>query len=354
MNIDSLQKSLAPGEGYLFVSPQNRFYLTGFAATDGYLFVTGDYAVFMTDSRYIEQAKASVRGCNSVIEGVQYDKELPAVAMKLGIKTLFIETESVTVSQLGRFRRIFEGIEVSPESKADEQMKQLRRCKCSEEKELIVSAQRIAEEAFTSILSFIRPGLSDREVALELDYTMQKLGSEGVSFETIVVSGKESSKPHGVPSPKIIENGDFITMDFGAVVKGYRSDMTRTVAVGSVSGKQKEIYETVLSARKAAFEAMAPGVECRVADKAARDIISAAGYGSRFGHGTGHGVGIDIHEFPSVSPRSKDVLAAGDVVTDEPGIYLPGEFGVRIEDMIFITPGGCENLTKAPKELIIL
>lgn len=160
--------------------------------------------------------------------------------------------------------------------------------------------------------------------------------------------------PHGVPGENTIQKGDFVTMDFGAVVDGYHSDMTRTVAVGQINTRQKEVYETVLRAQKTVLDTLCAGLPCAAADKAARDVISAAGYGEYFTHSTGHGVGVEIHEYPSLSPRSQTVLTVGNVVTDEPGIYLPGEFGVRIEDMALITENGCENLTAAPKELIIL
>ena len=183
---------------------------------------------------------------------------------------------------------------------------------------------------------------------------MLRAGAQALSFETIAVSGRNSSMPHGVPTDKMVERGDFVTMDYGAVVNGYHSDMTRTVAVGEVSGKQAEVYDTVLKAQLTSLDLLAPGVACKAADAAARDVINAAGYGEFFGHGTGHGVGVEIHEFPVLNPRSTEILAPGDVVTVEPGIYLPGEFGVRIEDMAFITENGSENLTKCPKTLIIL
>ena len=183
---------------------------------------------------------------------------------------------------------------------------------------------------------------------------MLRNGAQAVSFETIAVSGKNSSMPHGVPSDKKIEKGDFITMDFGAVVDGYHSDMTRTVAVGSVSSKQAEVYETVLRAQNNCLEMLKAGVSCKNADASARDVIKNAGYGEFFGHGTGHGVGIEIHESPNLSPYSKATLETGNVVTVEPGIYIPDEFGVRIEDMVLITEDGFVNLTSCEKELIIL
>ena len=203
-------------------------------------------------------------------------------------------------------------------------------------------------------MKFIKVGVTEKEIALELDFYMLSHGAEAVSFETIAVSGKNSSMPHGVPTDKKIENGDFITMDFGAVYNGYHSDMTRTVIVGEPTEKQKEVYETVLKAQTEALAVLKAGVSGVDADKAARDIIDAKGYKENFGHGTGHGVGIEIHESPNLSPYSKAILETGNIVTVEPGIYIPDEFGVRIEDMALITEDGYINLTSCEKELIIL
>ena len=179
-------------------------------------------------------------------------------------------------------------------------------------------------------------------------------GAQALSFETIAVGGVNSSMPHGVPSEYRIQSGDFVTMDYGAVVGGYHSDMTRTVAVGEVDEERKNVYDIVLRAQRAALDFLRPGVACMEADRAARELITREGYGNDYRHGTGHGVGIEIHEQPVLSPASKQVLAPGHVVTVEPGIYLPGRFGVRIEDMAFLTQDGCENLTNAPKDLIVL
>ncbi|MGN0468928.1 MAG: M24 family metallopeptidase, partial [Acutalibacteraceae bacterium] len=211
-----------------------------------------------------------------------------------------------------------------------------------------------AEKAFDHILGFIKPGITEREISLELDYTMLRSGADALSFETIAVSGANGSMPHGVPGEKKIEKGDFITMDFGAVVEGYHSDMTRTVAVSSVSDKQAEIYAIVLKAQEAGLAAIKNGVSCKEVDEQARNVIKSYGYGEYFGHGFGHGVGIEIHEYPNESPKSKAVLKSGNVVTAEPGIYLPGQFGVRIEDMVLVTDDGYYNFTKCKKELIIL
>ncbi|MBQ2974294.1 MAG: aminopeptidase P family protein [Clostridia bacterium] len=350
--MDKLKLQLNDGEALLIVSSENRRYLTDFESSDGYLLITKNHSVFFTDSRYIEAAGNTVKGCDEIALLTSFSVQLPEYVEKLGIKTLFTEAERLSVAEFAKIQKALP-CDCLAEN-ADEMINALRRTKNEGEKQKILAAQAIAEKAFDHILGFIKEGVTEREIALTLDFFMLRNGAECVSFETIAVSGKNSSMPHGVPSDKKIEKGDFITMDYGAVVDGYHSDMTRTVAVGEVSSKQAQIYETVLSAQKKSLEILKAGVSCRDADAAARDIIKNAGCGEFFGHGTGHGVGIEIHEEPRVSPKSESILQIGDVVTVEPGIYLPGEFGVRIEDMAFITENGSENLTKSPKNLIIL
>lgn len=349
---EKLKGYLQKGEAFLVVSQENRLYLTGFESTDGYLLVTADESVFLTDSRYIEAARAKVRGCSQISLCKNAVEEINALVASLGITRLYFEASRLSVARFNSFAAAL-NCECLAE-KADESIKELRRTKSRAELENILAAQSIAQSAFEHICTFIKEGVTEREIALELDYFMLRAGAQALSFETIAVSGKNSSMPHGVPCDKKVEHGDFITMDYGAVVNGYHSDMTRTVALGGVSDKQAKIYETVLEAQLASLAVLAPGVSCRAADAAARDVITRAGYGECFGHGTGHGVGIEIHEFPVLNTRTEEILAPGDVVTVEPGIYLPEEFGVRIEDMAFITENGAENLTKCPKSLIIL
>ena len=352
MNIKNLQSKLSTGEACLVTSPENRRYLTKFPSSDGCLLITKTESVFLTDSRYIEAAQAAIKNCSSVELLKSLKAQLPELCKKLGVTSIFTEAEKISVAEFKTFSEILPC--PCKAEMLDDAVTALRRIKTREEKEKILAAQAIAEKAFDNILGFIREGVTEKEIALELDYFMLRNGAEALSFETIAVSGANSSMPHGVPSDKKIEKGDFITLDFGAVVDGYHSDMTRTLAVGAVSSKQAEVYETVLRAQLASLESLAAGVTCKAADAAARDIITAAGYGENFGHGTGHGVGIEIHEAPRLSPKSDAVLIPGDVITVEPGIYIPGEFGVRIEDMAFITANGCENLTKTPKSLIII
>ncbi len=352
MSIVNLQSKLKKGEAFLVSSQENRLYLTGFPSSDGYLLITADESIFLTDSRYIEAAQGAIADCSAVELLTSLKAQLPVLCKKLGITQVYTEAERISIAQFRDFENIL-GCPCSAQA-LDGELTALRRIKSKAEKEKILAAQAIAEKAFENVLGFIREGVTEKEIALELDYFMLRNGAQALSFETIAVSGANSSMPHGVPSDKKIAKGDFITMDYGAVVDGYHSDMTRTVAVGEVSTKQAQVYETVLSAQLASLNSLSAGVDCKAADAAARDIIAAAGYGSNFGHGTGHGVGIEIHEAPRLSPKSDAILMAGDVVTVEPGIYLPGEFGVRIEDMAYITENGFENLTKSPKSLIII
>lgn len=354
MALKKLIESL-PGDidGVLIESPENRRYFTGFPSSAGILIAAKQGSVFLTDSRYIEAAASQI-DCCEVLEQKKLEEQLPALAGKLNCKNLAFETSRVTVTRARKLANMLGSIHLADDDRADKIISQLRMVKTADEIEKMKAAQKIAESAFEHILNFIKPGITEREIALELDFFMLKNGAEALSFETIVASGVNSSKPHAVPSDKKVEQGDLVTLDFGAAVEGYRSDMTRTVAVGKVSPKQAMIYEVVLAAQRATLDTLKPGVSCKAADAAARDKIRDAGFGSFFGHGTGHGVGIEIHEEPTLSPNGAGELEPGHVVTAEPGIYLPGEFGVRIEDMVLITAYGCENLTHSPKELLVV
>ena len=344
---------VSSSDAALIVSPENRFYFTNFASSDGFLLVSADRAVFITDGRYIEAAQKTVKNCEVMLQSHTIS-QIKDVLTALGAKSVAVEAERMTLKQYAEFARALDGIDVVCDGELDVVIEKIRSIKSKAQVEKIIKAQRIAEAAFEHILTFIKEGVTEKEVALELDYYMLSHGADGLSFETIAVSGKNSSKPHGVPSDKKIEKGDFVTMDFGAVVEGYHSDMTRTVAVGKVSDEQKKVYDTVLKAQLASIDVLRPGITGVEADKAARDVIANAGYGEYFGHGTGHGVGVEIHELPNLSPRSPATLCEGNIVTIEPGIYLPGKFGVRIEDMALITKDGKRILTEAPKELIVL
>ena len=267
---------------------------------------------------------------------------------------ILLETASTTVDRLQSMKNAFEGFEISLEPILSQKLTELRQIKSAEEIEKIKKAQEITDSAFGHILNFIKVGKTEKEISLELEFFMRKNGSEGVAFDTIAVSGKNSSLPHGVPTDKPLSDGDFLTMDFGAVYGGYCSDMTRTVALGHVSDEQEKIYNIVLNAQTEALKTIAPSVACKDIDKVARDIISDAGFADNFGHGLGHSVGLEIHETPACNTRDSTPLKAGMLMTVEPGIYLPNKFGVRIEDLIVVIDNGYQNLTKSPKNLIIL
>ena len=230
----------------------------------------------------------------------------------------------------------------------------IRAVKDLEEIEKIAQASQIADEAFEHILGFIKPGIKEKDVALELEFFMRKKGATGASFDFIVASGHRSSMPHGVASDKVIEEGDFITLDYGCIYDGYCSDMTRTIVLGKACDEQKKIYNIVLEAQKKVIEVAKAGMTGAELDKVARDIISEAGYGEKFGHGLGHGIGLQVHEMPNVNSLGSNELKPGMVTSDEPGIYIEGFGGVRIEDLIVITEEGCKVLNKSPKDLIEL
>lgn len=347
-----LQSTLEMGQAALITSESNRFYFTGFKTSAGSVLITHDKAIFFVDSRYYEKAKKTVTSCKVTL--LQKGVSLAKKARALCIKTLFIETQSTSMGQYNRYVNWFEGIEVSTDDFLDRAIGDMRAVKSEGELSFIRQAQSLTDKTFKYICERIECGRTEREVMLDMEFFMRRLGSEGVAFDFIVVSGKNSSLPHGVPTERAIEKGDFVTMDFGAVVGGYRSDMTRTVAVGFVSDEQKRVYDTVLRAQNAALQKIKAGAVCGDIDKIARDIIYSAGYEGCFCHSLGHSVGIDIHESPNFAPENTAVLKAGNVMTVEPGIYLENRFGVRIEDMVFVTENGVENITQSNKNLIIL
>ncbi|MBR6403426.1 MAG: aminopeptidase P family protein, partial [Eubacterium sp.] len=270
---------------------------------------------------------------------------------KDSVKSLGFENESISYIAYIGLREAFKEIELKP---LNDTLMKPRQIKSLEEIELLRRAERIGDLAFDDILEILKPGMTELEVAAELEYSMKKHGAEGFSFDTIAASGKNSSMPHAIPSEKKLENGDFLTMDFGCIYKGYCSDMTRTVCIGKADDEQKKIYNIVLSAQLAVLEELRPGMMCKDVDRIARDYITAQGYGEYFGHGLGHGVGLYIHESPAFNTRDTSIVRPGMIETDEPGIYLPDRFGVRIEDMILITESGCEPLAHSPKNLIEL
>ena len=260
----------------------------------------------------------------------------------------------LTVAQLSAFKRRFSGIGFDSSNRFSDYMKQMRIIKTDEEIACITKAQRIAEAAFTKLLSSMRVGQTEKQIAAALEFMMLNLGSDGVSFPTIAASGVNSACPHAVPTDKPVQEGDFLTLDFGATYKGYHSDMTRTVVFGKPTDEMKNIYNAVWGANTDAIKAIRSDISCKLVDNVARSTLDAWGYEQYFTHGLGHGVGLEIHEGPSVSNRSGTTLREGMIITIEPGVYIPGKYGVRIEDMCVVTKDGCNIITETPKTLIYI
>ena len=355
-HLQKLQAALASLEldGIIISSELNQRYLSDFDYSDGYLLITPKNSYLLADFRYIEAAKEQVKEFETLRpKGSMIDamKELMA---EHGMSRIALEEDAVSYADYQRFSKAFPHVTLTTGASA--LLTSLRAVKAPKELERIAKAQKITDLAFEHILNFISPNVTERDVALELEFFMRKRGSEGVAFNTIAVSGPASSRPHGVPSDIKLRQG-FLTMDFGARIDGYCADMTRTVVIGKADEEMKRLYTTVLSAQEAALSKIHEGMRCRDADEIARLIIRNAGYGEAFGHSLGHGVGLLVHESPSLSPKAKEnsVLKRGNVVTVEPGIYLEGRYGCRIEDLIAIDHDGTvRNFTKSPKHLIEL
>lgn len=341
---DKLRRLFKDGEGALITGYANIFYYSGFTSEDAVLIITKTRQIIATDSRYTVQAK------QQAADFEQYDisKGLSEIVAGLDCDVLGFEEDYVTVKQLAGFQKF--GKKLIPMQK---RISSLRRCKSADEIEKIKAAEELGDAAFAHLLTQLHTGMTEIDAALILETYMRKNGASKTSFDTIVASGVRSAMPHGTASRKIIERGDFVTFDFGCVLDGYCSDMTRTVVMGECSPRQREIYDTVLKAQLAGISAVSLGKSCAEIDKAARDVITQAGYGENFGHSLGHSVGIEIHEFPVFSPKSIDVTEMGNVITVEPGIYIDGFGGVRIEDVVAIGEN-VQNLTKSCKDLTII
>ncbi|TYP51625.1 M24 family metallopeptidase [Thermosediminibacter litoriperuensis] len=352
--ISSLRRKLSEKDldGILVSRPENQYYVSGFDG-EGFLVVTSERALLFTDFRYIEQAKKESPDFE-VVEleaAVSPFKKCADELKSLGLRNLAFEGHYLTVKSYEELKSFLDGIEVI---KTDGLIEELRTRKDEVELEMIRKSQEITDKAFEHILNYIRPGVTESDLALEIEYFIKKNGADGLAFHTIVASGPRSSLPHGRPTSRKIQPGDFITLDFGAKFNHYCSDMTRTVVLGKPNKDQLEIYRIVLEAQKRALEYIKSGVLGKDVDKVARDFIEEKGFGRNFGHGLGHGVGLEIHEAPRLSQKGENPLLPGMVVTVEPGIYIENFGGVRIEDLVIIVEDGCTNLTKSPKDLICL
>lgn len=354
--INKLQNIIEDNSHAFFITDEkNVYYFSGIQNCEGKILVTKDEAYLLVDFRYIENAKKNCKNCR-VVEFKSLCSDVAKLCKKHSVDTLYLESDNITVGIYNLYLKNFnsQGISLISNDFLSKAISNLRLIKSGEEIKYIDEAQKITEKAYNEILNYIRPGESERRIAVELEYLMKKYGASHISFDLITITGKKTSLPHGVPGDGIISEGDFFTMDIGSVYMGYHSDMTRTVAVKSCDEFKREIYSIVLNAQTSALNSVKAGMKASDVDKIARDIISDAGYGKNFGHSTGHGVGLDIHEKPYVSPKSEDILSENMVITVEPGIYLENQFGVRIEDMVLVKENGYKNFATLSKELIIV
>lgn len=329
----------------------NMRYLSGFSGDSGYLYLSKNKKVVLTDSRYTIQAEEEAEDYQVLEVAKAYGEEIKALLEREQGRRVGFESKDMFYYDISSWKKVMEKIEWIP---LEEELSHLRIVKTVEEIKAIETAESIGDKAFSDILNIIKPGMTELEIAANLEFSMKKYGGENLSFDTIVASGLHSSMPHAVPTNKKIENGDFITMDFGCIYEGYCSDMTRTIVVGKVSDEQKKVYQTVLNAQMAAIDFIKAGYQGKEIDSVARTIIEEAGYKGCFGHGLGHSVGLFIHESPRLSPKEETVIVANVTETVEPGIYIKGFGGVRIEDLVVVTEEGCRNLTHSEKRLIVL
>jgi len=348
---DKIEKENMEIEGFLVTNLKNLYYLSGFDG-EGFALITNKNNYLFTDSRYTEQAEKESPDYK-IITDEPKEKNARVLALKKiiekkKINKIAFESIHLSYADFKKYSDSFKSVEFLPTKNFIEQM---RMVKDKEEIIIIRKAAQIATESLKEVFEIIEPGMRELEIASELAYTMRKKGAQREAFETIVVSGERSSLPHGKPSEKKISEGELITIDMGANYQNYNSDITRTIIIGKEKRKQKEIFSIVLEAQKTAIEFLKPGINCKEVDGVARNIIEKNGYGKYFGHGLGHGVGLDIHELPRVSFNDDTILLPGMVVTIEPGIYLPEVGGVRIEDSVLITEEGYEILTWFPKIL---
>ncbi len=339
-------------DAVLISNGNNMRYISGFSGETGYLYISQAKHAVLTDSRYTIQAELEAHGYEIITIGNGgYEEAINDIIKSEQINRLGFESEDLLYAKYEGFKEALSIEELVP---IKNDITRLRRIKSPKELEYIRRAEEIGDETFTQILDYIKPGMTELEVAARIEYLLKMNGGQRTSFPAIVASGINSAMPHAVPTMKKLEDGDFLTMDFGCVYEGYCSDMTRTIVIGKASDKQKEIYHTVLEAQMAALEVIRAGVKGKEVDKVARDIIYKAGYEGCFGHGLGHSVGLFIHENPRLSPLEEELLEAGMIETVEPGIYVKGFGGVRIEDLVAVTETGNINYTRSDKSLIEL
>jgi Xaa-Pro aminopeptidase len=332
----------------------NMHYICGFSPSEGIILITKDgIGYHIVDSRYTETAQnnAKTTGLNVIEIKNGFYEEVSNIATKHNIKSMVFENETISLSRYNKFINSMKNVEFT---NLDDALMRERNRKEAQEIVYMKKANAIAEKSFIELLNHVKAGKTEKELAAYFDYLMAKNGSDGISFDTILLTGTHTSMPHGVPSDKIIQDGDFVLFDFGATYNGYHSDMTRTVVVGNATDEMKEDYNLVLKAQKAGIKALSDGVKCADVYKAAYDVLNEKDMAKYFRHSLGHGVGLEIHERFNASPKSSDIYEVGNVTSIEPGIYLPDKYGIRIEDVCYISPRGRENLSNVTKELIEL
>lgn len=356
MNKEKISRLVAQKDcdAIILFNESNMHYVCTFSPSEGVIIITGDNKGYhIVDSRYTETAlnHAKKTGLTVIETSGKFFDDIKSIIKKHNIKRLLFENETISLAKYNALKENLSGVELL---NADNGIMLLRNKKELYEINLIKDANNIAEKSFIELLNYVKPDKSEKELASYFDYLMAKNGSDGVSFDTILLTGSHTSMPHGVPSDRKIQKGDFVLFDFGATCQGYHSDMTRTVAVGNATDEMKECYDLVLKAQKAGIKALDAGVKCADVYKASYDVLEEKDMARYFRHSLGHGVGIDIHEGYNASPKSTDTFETGNVTSIEPGIYIPDKFGIRIEDLLYLSPRGRENLSKITKELIIL
>jgi Xaa-Pro aminopeptidase len=335
----------------LITSAVNRRYLSGFTGSSGYVLITRDRAILLTDFRYMTQASEQAVHYEIIEHSVKAMESVLALLRQQGISQLGFESNHVTFATYTSYKSDLQGIElVSTENLVE----RLRRIKDEAELQIMQEAADLADRTFSYILTQLKPGVTEKSIALEIEMFIRSNGGTSTSFDSIVASGERSALPHGVASDRILGHNEFVKLDFGAYYKGYCSDITRTVVLGKPTDQHREIYGIVLEAQLACLAGLKPGITGKAGDALARDVIARYGYGEAFGHSTGHGLGMEVHENPRLSKMEETILEPGMVVTVEPGIYLPGFGGVRIEDDVVLTESGIRILTKSTKELLII
>jgi len=349
--LERLRNSMEAGgwPALLVSNPVNVSYLSGFTGSFAYLLLTGGRDLLLTDSRYLEQAREETGAVEVLDTGRSAWRQVESLLAAEGIMRLALEADHLTMEAFERLRQVVAGkvaLEAVPSPVAD-----LRLVKDGEELSSLAAAARLSDNAFEHILGYIAPGRSEQEIAAELECYMRASGAQRIAFEVIVASGSRSALPHGKAGGKLLAPGDTVVLDFGCVLNGYCSDLSRTVFLGRPDEEQRRVYQAVLTAQELALAGLCPGLSGHEADALARDCLAAEGLADFFGHGLGHGVGREVHEAPRLKVEAEEILKAGMVVTVEPGVYLAGRFGVRIEDVAVIENGGCRNLTGSSKQL---